>query len=273
MKNTLPGASRHSLLWRPMVALGLIAVLSSCAHQERRAPADSPDATTRALRSQVDTIVVIYAENRAFDNLYGNFPGARGLGEVVDSDGRPLPNYVPQIDRDGSVLPVLPPTWGGVTAPGVDPVVTEAQSAGLPNAPFSIEHAFTAQANATLSTSTVTRDLWHRFFEHQMQIDGGRNDGYAAWSDAGGLAMGHYDYSQSALYALAKDFVLADNFFQGAFGGSFLNHQYLICACAPEYPNADSQSETVHCDTRAGRRRTFPAAAQIGAGRQALCVG
>src|SRR5262249_36954040 len=26
----------------------------------------------------------------------------------------------------------------------------------------------------------------------------------------------------------------------GAFGGSFLNHQYLICACAPEYPNADT---------------------------------
>jgi phospholipase C len=43
----------------------------------------------------------------------------------------------------------------------------------------------------------------HRFFEHQMQIDGGKNDGYAAWSDAGGLAMGHYDYSRSALYALA----------------------------------------------------------------------
>ena len=198
------------------------------------------DPTTRALRSKIDTIVVIYAENRAFDNLYGNFPGAHGLGDVVDRDGRPLPGYVPQIDRDGSVLPVLPPTWGGVTAAGVEPVVTEAQSAGLPNAPFSIEHAFTPQANVTLSTSTVTRDLAHRFFEHQMQIDGGRNDGYAAWSDAGGLAMGHYDYSQSALFVLAKEFVLADNFFQGAFGGSFLNHQYLICACAPVYPDADA---------------------------------
>jgi acid phosphatase len=52
--------------------------------------------------------------------------------------------------------------------------------------------------------------------------------------------MGYYDSSQSALYRLAKEFVLADNFFQGAFGGSFLNHHYLICACAPEYPNADT---------------------------------
>jgi acid phosphatase len=42
------------------------------------------------------------------------------------------------------------------------------------------------------------------------------------------------------MYKLAQQYVLADNFFQGAFGGSFLNHQYLICACAPEYPNADT---------------------------------
>jgi phospholipase C len=30
--------------------------------------------------------------------------------------------------------------------------------------------------------------------------------------------------------------VLADNFFQWAFGGSYLNHQFLICSCAPIYP-------------------------------------
>jgi acid phosphatase len=236
--NTTPCASRHSLLVHSIFALGLAVGLSSCADKELSAP--GIDTTTRALRANVDTIVVIYAENRGFDNLYGNFPGAHGLRDVVDRDGRPLPAYVPQIDRNGAPLPTLPPTWRGVTASGITPVVTEAQSAGLPNAPFSIEHAFTAQSNVVLSTSTVTRDLVHRFFEHQMQIDGGKNDGFAAWSDAGGLAMGYYDSSQSALYRLAKEFVLADNFFQGAFGGSFLNHQYLICACAPVYPNADT---------------------------------
>ncbi len=220
------------------LAICLGASIAGCAVQGQPPDSDAGDASTLALRSKIDTIVVIYAENRAFDNLFGNFPGAHGLNEVVDGGGRPLPQYVPQVDRDGSVLSVLPPTWGGVTASGTEPVVTQAESAGLANAPFSIEHAFTAQSNVTLSTSSVTRDLWHRFFEHQMQIDGGRNDGYAAWSDAGGLALGHYDYSQSALYKLARQFVLADNFFQGAFGGSFLNHQYLICACAPEYPNA-----------------------------------
>src|SRR3984957_7975464 len=224
-----------------VVAFGLSIAFVGCVEDGLAAgAAGRGDSTTRALRSKIDTVVVIYAENRAFDNLYGNFPGAHGLSEVIDRDGRPRPAYVPQVDRNGSVLQTLPPTWGGVTAAGAEPVVTEAQSAGLPNAPFSIEHAFTPQSNFTLSTPTVTRDLVHRFFEHQMQIDGGRNDGYAAWSDAGGLVMGHYDYSRSALYGLAKEFVLADNFFQGAFGGSFLNHQYLICPCSPEYPNADT---------------------------------
>ena len=87
-------------------------------------PGGDSDVTTRALRSKIDNIVVIYAENRAFDNLYGNFPGARGLGEVVGSDGRPRPTYAPQIDRDGSVLSALPPTWGGVTY--VRPLVSNA---------------------------------------------------------------------------------------------------------------------------------------------------
>jgi acid phosphatase len=233
--------SRFLAQYPLLVVLVLSAALGGCANKELVATHGAAEsATTRALRSQVDTIVVIYAENRAFDSLYGNFPGAHGLSEVVDVHGQPLSTYAPQLDRDGSVLATLPQTWGGVTASGFNPVVTQAQSGGLPNAPFSIEHAFTARSNVTLSTSAVTRDLYHRFFEHQMQIDGGKNDGYAAWTDAGGLTMGHYDYSQSALFTLAKEFVLADNFFQGAFGGSFLNHQYLICVCAPEYPNADS---------------------------------
>src|SRR5258708_15681971 len=200
------------------------------------------DQVTSGLRTKITTIVVIYAENRAFDNLYGNFPGAVGLGQVIDAAGHPLPGYVPQVDRNGSVLPSLPQSWGGGTASGYTPVVTQAQSAGLPNAPFAIERAFTAQSGVTLTSSTVTRDLYHRFFEHQMQIDNGADDGYGAWSDAGGLSMGYYDTSRSALYALARQYVLADHFFQGAFGGSFLNHQYLICACAPVYANADTSA-------------------------------
>jgi acid phosphatase len=236
MKNPIKSA----VLLTPL-ALAAVLALSACADSDNPAPVD----TTVALQNKVQNIVVIYAENRSFDNLYGNFPGANGLDTVVDSSGTPKAAYIAQKDRDGTtVLATLPQTWNGVTAPGSSVVITPAQSANLPNAPFAIETAFTkVNGNgtaATLSTSIVTRDLYHRFFENQMAINGGKNDMFAAWEDAGGLTMGHFDYSASPLYKLAQANVLADNFFEGAFGGSFLNHQYLICACAPEYPNADT---------------------------------
>lgn len=229
-----------------MGALAATMASNGCLAAPARARGDDARETTAALRHKVQNIVVIYAENRAFDNLYGNFPGARGLADVVDANGNPRRGYFPQKDRDGSILPTLPQTWGGVTAAGVTPVVTQAMSAGLPNAPFAVETAFTPATGSTLSSFTVTRDLYHRFFENQMQIDGGKNDKFAAWADAGGLTMGHFDYSKSALYQLAQKYTLADNFFAGAFGGSFLNHQYLICACAPIYPNADAPPSGAH---------------------------
>src|SRR5262249_25811183 len=143
-----------------------------------------------ALRAKLDVVVVIYAENRSFDHLFGNFPGADGLNAVMSRAGKPNAHYAPQLDRDGSVLKTLPPTWGGVTAPGITPVVTQAQSTDLPNAPFPIETAFAAKTGFLLSGLFVTRDLYHRFFENQMEINGGKNDGFAAWADGGGLAMG-----------------------------------------------------------------------------------
>jgi acid phosphatase len=229
-----------SFMLRASAVAALAMTVGSC-QLNRHGPANSVSRET--LQKNVKTVVVIYAENRSFDNLFGRFPGANGIATVMGSDGKPKSAYIPQKDRDGvTVLATLPKTWSGVTQRGTTPVVTEAQSAGLRNGPFAIETAFKASANATLSTETVTRDLWHRFYENQMQIAGGRNDGFAAWSDAGGLTMTNFDYSQSAIFKLAQEFVLADNFFQGAFGGSFLNHQYLICACAPEYPNAATAS-------------------------------
>jgi acid phosphatase len=185
---------------------------------------------------RIDNIVVIYAENRSFNNLYGNFAGANGLKSASKSgqDNQ-------QKDRDGSLLNVLPPAWSGLTAAGQAVTVTQAQTTNVwVNAPFQIDSAAPAWGTPTVDSSVVTRDLYHRFFENQMQIHGGANDMFAAWADSGGLVMGNYAGKHSQLWNVAQRYVLADNFFQGAFGGSFLNHQYLVCACAPEYPNADT---------------------------------
>ena len=71
-----------------------------------------------------------------------------------------------------------------------------------------------------------------------MQIDGGKNDKFAIVSDAKGLAMGHYDTSKLPLAKLARRYTVADRFFQAAFGGSFLNHQWLIAARTPVFTGA-----------------------------------
>lgn len=58
--------------------------------------------------ADVQTIVIVYAENRSFDGLFGRFPGAAGLDEVLDSSGVPTAAYHAQLDRDGTtVLTVL----------------------------------------------------------------------------------------------------------------------------------------------------------------------
>lgn len=210
--------------------LGLGMALSGAAFADGTPPGKVP--AHRGIE-RIDTVVVIYAENHSFDNLFGNFPGANGLRT-------PAARAITQVDRDGAtVLATLPPAWGGLTAAGQPLTVTQAQTTGVwPNGPFQIDtpRAPSLYGYGAVDGSIITRDLFHRFFENQMQIDGGKNDQYAAWGDSGGLVMGYYDGSQTRLWDVAQEFTLADNFFEAAFGGSFLNHQYLICACAPTVP-------------------------------------
>ena len=256
--------------------LGVGATLSACGNTSEApnppvARPLTPQELDKALREQVKTVVVIYAENRSFNNLFADFPGVeKPLSALTAKDFQ-------QRDRDGSVLPALPPSWGGVLQVGpqtVDGVTypSEVQfQESLPNAPFALQ----GPQGEDLPLSLVTRDLWHVFYQNQMQINGGKNDGFVAWGDSGGLVMGHYAQSRYALrlWDVAKEFVLCDNFFQGAFGGSFLNHQYLISATAPFYPNAaqsvaKAQIATLQSDDPSGTRLkpldTSPASAMTG---------
>jgi acid phosphatase len=169
----------------------------------------------------IDTIVVIYAENRSFDNLYGLFPGASGISDALEHPASYL-----QLDRDGkTVLPTLPPVWNSKD-PAWDYV------GKLPNRPFRIDAP--PGASPPVNGMTVTSpDLVHRFYNHQMQINGGPNNQFAAFSNAGGLSMGYYDGSAMEMWNIARQYTLADHFFMGAYGGSFLNHFWLVCACTP----------------------------------------
>ncbi len=202
---------------RPIWALAAVSALAACAAADPPSQASPVDATL----AKIQHIVVIYAENRSFDNLYGLYPGADGIAQA------PAETRM-QRDLDGGVLPMLPPVWKG-KGPEFDPRFGN----GLPNGPFRID-----QAPAQLPLSVPTRDLVHRYYQNIEQIDEGRNDRFAALSDAGGLTMGHYDGSVLAMWPLAREFTLADHFFMGTFGGSFTNHLWIACGCVGQYTGA-----------------------------------
>jgi phospholipase C len=160
---------------------------------------------------RLDHIVVIYLENRSFDNLYGEFPGADGLAS-------PAASAFPQVNASGTPYVTLPAIPSAFFPPA------------LPNAPFSIEQYVPANHR--------TIDLVHRFYQEQTQIDHGRMDKFALVSDAKGLVMGFYHTAHLPLAAAAQRYTLCDQFFHGAFGGSFLNHFWLVAARTPVFPNA-----------------------------------
>jgi acid phosphatase len=237
MKPTLRTMCISSI--RPLAAIAILGSLAACGGDGGGDSGDHGSPTDQAV-NQIQNVVVIYAENRSFDNLYSDFPG-------VDS---PLATatVAPQVDRDGkTVLNALPPVWAGLTAAKAQfsstvPVVTTAQTQGMANKPVSINDTYPG-----VDLSAVNADLWHNFYQNQMQIDGGKNDQFVAWADsAGGLVMGHFtnDAATLPLWKVAQKYTMADHFFMGAFGGSFLNHQYLIAATPPLVPiNTNNQSK------------------------------
>jgi acid phosphatase len=158
-------------------------------------------------------IVVLYLENRSFDNLYGLFPGAEGLQN--------LDRIAPQVDEHGEPYKTLPraldstlrtPDLKEDDPSPVDPRIP----ANLPNHPFRIDSFVPLDARSG--------DLVHRFLTEQRQIHGGKMDRFIVEGNTGSLPLGYYDGSSLAIWNLAQEFTLADHFFHAAFGGSFLNH-------------------------------------------------
>jgi phospholipase C len=167
----------------------------------------------------IDHLVVIFLENRPFDHLYGLFPGANGLS----SPGAPIR----QTDANGVPYGTLPPIVNSWANP---PAVDKRFPSDLPNEPFLIEDY--------VPLGDIDPSPTHRFYQHQLQVNGGRMDRYVVWSDTGGLPLGHFNTEKLPLYPYAREHTLCDNYFTSAWGGSMLNHIWLIAAMTPPWPGA-----------------------------------
>src|SRR5215510_12970539 len=205
------------------IALGALALaLASCQRDTPTQPqhvmaAQKIDPQDDAGLRRIQHVVVIYLENHSFDNLYGEFPGANGLANASATST--------QVDELGNPFATLPQKAGS-------PFPTT-----LANAPFDIEQYVPADMKIP--------DLVHRYYQEQQQIDGGKMDKFAQVSDAQGLSMGFYHTGPLPLAAEAAKYTLADHFFHSAFGGSFLNHIFLIAAAPPVFANAPTNIKAV----------------------------
>jgi phospholipase C len=195
---------------RHLAALLALPLLGACAQQTMR-----PEAGL----DRIGHIVVIYAENRSFDHLFGLFPGANGIARATAEQAT-------QVDHDGKPLSTLPPVY----AHGHPDLKFPER---LPNGPFRIELPPVGRGLGEVLPSPI-----HNFYQNREQIAEGRNNRFVAVSNAGAWVMSHVDGSQLRMWQWAREYTLADNFFMAAYGGSFLNHQWLICACTPHHEDA-----------------------------------
>jgi phospholipase C len=158
-----------------------------------------------ATHSPIKHLIVIYQENRSFDNYFGTYPNAPGFKALP---GTPKAEGIPQgaynLDEKGNkVTPFL----------------------------FSKEEVQTLDVN-------------HGFDDMAKAVNGGKMDGFYMASEnhtkgTGRIAMGYYDYNElPAYWQYAQHFSMADNWFQPVFGPSTPGALYLVAAQSGNAGNA-----------------------------------
>ncbi len=167
---------------------------------------------------KIKHIVVIYQENWSFDGLYGKFPGAEGLDKAGDA--------IKQVDLKGRPLDHLPQPYVNEKKKEVDARFPK----DMPVKPYDLSQY--------VPVTATTGDLVHRYYQEQVQIDGGKMDKFVAGSNNGGLVMSYFDATQLPEGKLAAQYTLCDHYFHEAFGGSFLNHIFFVAMAPPVFPDA-----------------------------------
>jgi phospholipase C len=251
---------RRSLALGAAAALALAAPAVAAAHGSGHGHGDHHGKGLRAIKR----VVVIYEENHSFDNLYGGWEGVNGLRRAdaahttqVNQAGVPY-MCLKQVDVNLASPPLSATCHDTTTTPPfdshftnnpfrIDDFIHPMDTTCPPPGNFSQPNGF---LNGTGLPGGCTRDLVHRYYQEQYQLNGGRQNRYVTGSDAVGLTMGTYDTRALPIYRYLHgrghpDYAIADDFFQAAFGGSFLNHQWLIAAATPTFPGAAPELHSV----------------------------
>jgi phospholipase C len=143
---------------------------------------------------EIDHVVIIMMENRAYDNYFETY--CLHLGAYCNSTGR------------------------GVAPGTCEPQMNVSRGCVVP-------YAFTVK-------KLTTPDLPHRYNSTIPSIDGGKMDGFYTAEGNTTEPFGHYNGTTIPVYwDMAQEFEIGDNFFSSALSYSLPNHWYLIAGQAP----------------------------------------
>src|SRR5260370_5945130 len=263
----LPGSGGKRLMSRSLQRLLAVATAASIVTAAGlvfvAVQADTGDSGSGL--AKINHLVVIYEENHSFDNLYGAWEGVNGRANAD-------PAHAMQIGQLGAPYTCLRQDDLNLATPPLLATCTDKStgttfSSAFTNQPFGIEAHIPASAQtcpkpgvsfvggSSLPSSNnlpggCTRDVVHKFYQEQYQLNNGRQNRYVTGSDAIGLTMGYYDTSALPIYEYLHDpahphYAIPDDFFQGAFAGSFLNPHCRITAATPTYPNAPMAQHSI----------------------------
>ena len=214
----LKNKPEHALQWGLYVMLALFA----------------PSLMSASIKD-ANKFVIIYMENHSFNNRFGSW------GEGVN--GR-INTYVPQVNQSGSAFTCLPQTQSNLKNLSVtctDPVNNI--SSHFLNEMFNLADYQCDPAVA--GCDNPLDELTHHFYQEIFQVNGGKMDRFVLANDSLGAAVSYTETTTLPLYKYLHSaegnnvkYAILDNFFHAAWGGSFLNHQWLIAARTPVWKNA-----------------------------------
>ncbi|HEX3470536.1 MAG TPA: acid phosphatase [Silvibacterium sp.] len=219
--------------WQWLAALPLLALAALPASAQQNGNSQG---------GPIKHVVVIYQENWSFDSLYGLFPGANGIAQASNESLVQIDRLTgnPYSSQMGQPFDLVSGSLALTTPP--QPINNGAIDTRFPVG-FNTLVPYDLVADAGLPVTAKTGDIVHRYWHEQSQINHGKMNLFVSWSDNPGLVLSYFDATSLPEGQLAQQYTLCDNFFHAAFGGSFLNHQFLIAARAPVYPNAPASMQ------------------------------
>lgn len=187
--------------------------------------------------------VVLFQENWSFDSLLGTaYTVVPGLNGLQNASATSLQQLTLQVSPSGqtslgapyALLPAASPDVPGPVPNG--PYNLAAPPNGLPGVP---------------PDQTTVNDPTHRFYQEQLQINGGQMNGFVAYdfgysdpsSSSNSMPLSYYDSTQLPYGTLLGQSAVNDNFFHSGFGGSYFNAFFLVAAAAPPYTGTPNPAD------------------------------